>query len=113
MGPTVVTLGISRSRVPWGRSDLGGFMGRALSLLHISQGISGQIFWDPLLAGRSAEMFGELLNDLDVRFVRYSGRRFDAGVPPASFFVNGSQGPPCDPHITPTYVLGAWGAHHA
>src|ERR1700730_19015852 len=25
----------------------------------------------------------------------------DAGVPPASFFVNGSQGPPCDPHTTP------------
>jgi hypothetical protein len=25
---------------------------------------------------------------------------FDPGVPPASWFVNGSQGPPCDPQIT-------------
>src|ERR1700730_4926029 len=30
----------------------------------------------------------------------YFERNYDAGVPPASFFEDGSQGPPCDPNLS-------------
>src|SRR6266496_2417977 len=42
---------------------------------------------------------GRTLRRRGRNFVQWWERSFDAGVPPASFDVNGSQGPPCDPTI--------------
>src|SRR5450759_4142127 len=46
------------------------------------------------LVGRLMEVLGEVLHDSQVPLLRYSGHNYDAGVPPASSFEVGSQGPP-------------------
>src|SRR3954454_11900332 len=53
----------------------------------ICPAVCRNIWRTPLLLGGDAEL--------------YPWSNYDAGVPPASFCVVGSQGPPCDPTLLP------------
>jgi hypothetical protein len=89
-----------------GRAGFWTLLGEALGLI-LADVLRSQAI------GRAVEVLGEPLDEANVTLCGSFRVNDVAGVPPASFCVDGSQGPPCDPQLSEPKIRTADITHAA